>query len=258
MSAPARLGPRLRRFEQPHTRATGDTNALPPDHPSAREGYTRYHAMVRHPYSVDRVLKSGVNSRKIGSRVTKGAWKGMPIYTLTLEERATCPRSCAHWLDCYGNKMHWSQRIVHGPMLEAALANELATLQGHHPAGFVVRLHVLGDFYSVDYVQRWAGWLGEFPAVRVFGYTAWPPDTAIGATIQTLRDVHWDRFAVRTSQPTLTRTRLREATTTTVYSDAAAQQQDGIVCPQQRNQTDCCGTCALCWGTRRNIVFLAH
>src|SRR5262249_24811065 len=35
--------------------------------------------------------------------------------TLTLEERATCPTTCRHWRDCYGNKMHRAQRWQRGP-----------------------------------------------------------------------------------------------------------------------------------------------
>jgi hypothetical protein len=49
------------------------------------------------PDEVQRVLKDGHQSRKIGKFVTKGKMRGFPIFTLTLEERATCPRSCLAW-----------------------------------------------------------------------------------------------------------------------------------------------------------------
>ena len=41
-------------------------------------------------------LKWGHNSAKVGGRAIRGRWKNLPIYTLTLEERATCPRSCVN------------------------------------------------------------------------------------------------------------------------------------------------------------------
>jgi hypothetical protein len=131
----------------------GKPLTLSPDHPAVIEGRTMFPSRVTEEH--DRLLKSGQNQRKLGSHVSKGRWAGMPIFTLTLEERATCPRSCQHWNDCYGNHMHWPKRHAHGPELEGKLALELAVLAAKYPAGFVVRLHILGDFYSSEYVRRW-------------------------------------------------------------------------------------------------------
>ena len=83
--------------------------------------------------------------------VKKGKFKGYVIFTLTLEERATCPRECYHWDNCYGNNMAFAHRIEHGPALEAKLGEEIAELCATYK-GVIIRLHVLGDFYSVDYV----------------------------------------------------------------------------------------------------------
>jgi hypothetical protein len=132
------------------------------------------------PDEVGRVLKDGHQSRKIGKAVTKGPRRGWPIFTLTLEERATCPRTCKAWGFCYGNNMQAAERIVAGERLEAALGLELLALQRQHPGGFMVRLHVLGDFYSEDYVRFWTSALDRFPALHVFGFTARLPGTPIG------------------------------------------------------------------------------
>ena len=40
--------------------------------------------------------------------------------------------------------------------LIAMMESELHDLQAKYPNGFLVRLHVLGDFYSVSYVAQWA------------------------------------------------------------------------------------------------------
>lgn len=242
----------LRRFTE--HKPSGNPNTLAHDHPAAVNATTRYPQTVIFSGFANRILKSGHNSRKIGAYVVKGKWSGMPIFTLTLEERATCPDTCRHWLDCYGNKMHWSERLMPGPELEWRIAHQLEELQDAHPEGFVVRLHVLGDFYSLAYACRWIEWLETFPALHVFGYTSWSPDTEIGKFLDEKSRCRWDRFAMRFSNAGL-----RERGTLTIYeAPKGPTVLDGIVCPAQTGRTDCCGTCGLCWQTRRNIVFLAH
>lgn len=249
--SPARplYGHRLRRFLD-HTPAFEAVKSLAPWHPAATNGRTLYLARVAVADDRAPVLKGGQNNRKIGGRVVKGRWAGMPIYTLTLEERATCPRTCAHWLDCYGNKMNWSTRLLAGPELEERLDVELHELATRHPLGFVVRLHVLGDFYSPAYVRRWRRWLLEIPEMRVYGYTGWPRETPIGAAVAELAERHWERFAVRTSD--------RPGPRGTVSHDDPMCDPDAIVCPAQVGRAECCATCALCWQTQRSIAFLVH
>ena len=68
------------------------------------------------------------SSAKIGSAgryVKKGKLKDAEVYTLTLIERETCPTSCGHWDDCYGNNMPFAHRLQHGEELERRLITEL-------------------------------------------------------------------------------------------------------------------------------------
>lgn len=254
-AAPLPYGSRLRRFTEHRPALTG-IMALAPNHPAVTEGRSLFPSRVALPEEQARLLKSGGHNRKIGNRVQKGRWRGMPIFTLTLEERATCPRSCRHWLDCFGNKMHMSPRHMHGPALEHYLGRELEALGREHPRGFVVRLHVLGDFYSVEYVRRWLGWLRQIPQLHVFGYTAWPPSSVIGKALAEAARENWLRFAIRNSNG-----RAAERSTVTLYHRPATptvEPHAAIVCPAQTDASDCCATCALCWQTQRNIAFLAH
>lgn len=234
----------------------GTPMALEITHPAVTRGTTLFQAMRDLPGADGPILKSGQHNHKIGKEVVKGKWRGMPIFTVTLEERATCPRSCHHWQDCYGNKMPWSKRLEHGDILEWLLESELKQKQGEHPAGFVVRLHVLGDFYSVPYVVLWKKWLERFPALHVFGYTAWTADTPIGSTILHIR--HWaaGRFAIRQSNQGAE----AMGAESSWYDDLFdyARKPAGIVCPAQTGRTDCCGTCGLCWSTDKNIIFMRH
>ena len=234
-----------------HTPVLSHVMALPWWHRAIRRGRTLFEARITEPTQVDRVLISGVNNKKIGSHITRGRLRGAPIFTLTLEERATCPKSCAHWTTCYGNNMNWPKRLVHGKALESRLDAELAVLNEKHPEGFMIRLHVLGDFYSVAYVKRWATWINRYPALHVFGYTQWPTTSPIGKAVAKLRDSNWERFAVRTSN-----SKLKSKASRTLTS--LAPQDDLIVCPVEADKSDCCGTCGLCWTTKRNIGFVLH
>lgn len=229
-----------RRFDK-HFKV-GKPMTISADHFAAVKGTTIFQTRVAEPN--ERLLKSGEHQRKIGARITKGVWAGMPIYTLTLEERATCPRSCEHWLNCYGNHMHWPKRYRAGRDLENRLPIEVASLDCVFPRGFVVRLHILGDFYSVEYVQLWAELLKLYPKMHVFGYTARHPFEEIGLELQKIRDFFPDRWWVRWSN--------RD------YITPLSTGKTGIVCPVQTGKTDCCGTCGLCWTAYKPIQFLLH
>lgn len=226
----------------------GRAITLDTQHEAALEGRTLFPGRVRNDYRG--LLKPGSYQRKLGRIVKKGHWKGFPIYSLTLEERKTCPKSCKVWNACYGNGMQYAARYRHGEELEAALFKELEILQGNHPAGFVIRLHILGDFYSVRYVEFWKEALWEFPALHVFGYSAWQPGTPIGDAIISARK-RWMRFAVRTSGA-------KSGPRTLVVSSINRAPEGAIVCPAQRNLTASCATCALCWATKKPIAFLKH
>lgn len=230
-----------RRFTEQHPH--GRPNTLAADHKAVVGAVSLFHSQVREPDDVI-ILKSGEHQRKIGSHVTKGKWRGMPIFTLTLEERATCPSSCQHWRDCYGNNMHWSKRLKHGPLLEETLDREICELAREHPAGFVVRLHILGDFYSPQYVGLWGLFLDRHPNLHIFGYTAYERDSDIGKAMQILRNSFPERWWVRWSH--------RDKETPLSTGDS------GIVCPAQTGATDCCGTCGLCWTVNKPIKFLIH
>lgn len=239
-----------RRFQQ-HGK-THQPMILRADHPALRAGRTIFPGSVSRPDGD--VLKSGQHQRKIGHLVTKGPWAGMPIFTLTLEERATCPRDCHHWRSCYGNRMHWPQRWRAGPDLEARLAIEVAALARRYPRGFVVRLHVLGDFYSVAYVRLWARLLDQHPPLRVFGYTARDPvGDPIGVHLDALSRERWGRFAIRFSMSWRA-----ERSAVTLRERGRVPAQIGIMCPAQDRDAVCCASCALCWGTARNIFFQIH
>lgn len=227
---------------------------MPPiGNPAFTEKRTLYPMTVTQ--DVSNILKSAVNSSKIGGVVLKGKWKGMPIFTLTLQERATCPTACSHWRSCFGNKMHHAIRIDHAaPEFEMALVRQVSRLARQYPRGFVVRLHVLGDFFSVRYVQLWSAMLDTIPALNVFGYSArWDVNAdPIAAELVPMVMANWDRFAIRFSNAPV------DECSTVSLEHPIQKPADAIVCPEQAGRTESCSTCALCWQSRRRIAFLQH
>jgi hypothetical protein len=226
------------------------------DGPAMRGLRTMYPSTVVDAVDGVAVLKSGHNSPKIGAVILKGRWRGMPVYTLTLEERATCPVSCRHLRSCFGNKMQWAVRFNPGEALERRLVEDVVRLAAKHPRGFVVRVHVLGDFYSVRYVDLWRAMLETVPALHAFGYTArW--DDELGARLRSLVREHWPRFAVRFSNaPAM-------GLPVTVSIELPVQRPPGaFICPEQHapsgRRAESCADCGACWSTRKAVAFLQH
>lgn len=230
---------------------------LPGYHQAVRSARTLFPSRVFAPDEVARLLKDGHQSRKIGRTITKGHRRGWPIFTLTLEERATCPRSCLEWQTCYGNRMQAAERIeATGPdnarAVMNALSHEVVRLAEEFPRGFLVRLHVLCDFFSADYVAFWAGLLRDVPALHLFGFTANAPDSVIGiAVAKMIAASGWDRAAIRFSGADGPDCASRVIGPGEIDNLA-------IVCPAQTGGTDCCATCALCWASTRSIAFRRH
>lgn len=239
--------------KEPKTLAGRSAQLLAFDNTAFMEARTLYPSTVISPGS-DRVLKSGFNSAKIGARIMKGRWKDYPVYTLTLEERATCPKTCKHWRSCFGNGMQQARRYRHGPELEQQIEQEVAALSRAHPRGFAIRLHVLGDFYSIAYVEMWARLIDKHPQLHAFGFSArWEYNTdPIAKALIDLVQKRWSRFAIRFSNAPI------DELATVSIEHPFQKPADAILCPQQMGQTAACSTCALCWQSTRRIAFIQH
>jgi hypothetical protein len=146
--------------------------------------------------------------------------------------------------------MYLGRRIDHRDWAEfkSALERELAGLSVAHPEGFVVRLHVLGDFFSKRYVDLWKRALARHPELHIFGYThRWPGQgDGIGEALQALNspDRCWIRFSDRGGKMSA--------------NVGAARKDEDLQCPQEVGKTKSCTTCGLCWQTTRSIGFTEH
>ena len=213
---------------------------------------SRFKTRVIHPDDMGAILVSGHSNVKIGRDVRRGPLTGYWIYTLSLEERATCPTSCEFWRTCYGNAMPFAKRVMHGRALLDKLDAEIASLLATRGRkGILIRLHALGDFYSEGYVEFWQSMLAKYPRLSIFGYTARTPDSPIGHALLRLMGEFSDRAFVRWSNGGL-------ADNCTVTALEPVAPAGSFLCPEQTGQTKCCATCAACWSTRKNVAFQNH
>ncbi len=236
---------------------------------SVRAGRSIFHRGVKNPEDAHHVLVSAHNNEKIGRDVRIGWFKGYWIYTLTLEERATCPTTCGHWEDCYGNNMPWAARYDHTDLLELATSihmdlDRLTRIKPptnpklHVRRGVMVRLHALGDFFSVEYVEFWAEMLRKFPTLAIYGYTARSPASIIGLTISHTTREFGDRFRIRWSDGGMDRD------CTVSIERAEDCPPDAFVCPEQLDVKHKdgsylqCMTCGACWNGDKNVAFVEH
>lgn len=218
------------------------------------EGRTKFGGAVKRVDQVGRLLVSGHNSIKLGRDVRKAKFRGYWIYTLSLEERKTCPDSCQHWPTCYGNNMPFAKRIDHTdpeflPTLEAEISALLGT---KNRIGLLIRLHTLGDFFSVEYVQFWMRMLRTYSNLAVFGYTARHPVTPIGDAVWVMNRMWPSRCMIRFSDA-----QLPEMSTVSI-GDETGCPPNAFICPEQTGKTRCCATCGACWSTTKNVAFMEH
>ncbi len=212
---------------------------------------TRFPKTIVRPSEIPSILVSGHSNIKIGRDVRKAKFRGYWIYILSLEERKTCPTSCQHWLNCYGNSMPFSKRIDHTdleflPALEAEITALCAKRKG-----ILIRLHALGDFFSVEYVEFWARMLAEHANLAVYGYTA-RTSGPIMWEIGKLYGAFQDRALIRYSDGGF------PFMSTISIGDEAGKPDNAFICPEQTGKTRCCATCGACWSTTKNVAFMEH
>jgi hypothetical protein len=196
------------------------------------------------------VLKKGSSNKKLGFKITAKKWAGKRLYSLTLTERETCPVSCHHWNDCYGNNMPFAHRFSTQGLIHK-LEVEIKSLLLKHSQGVVIRLHVLGDFWSVSYVSFWKRMLKENPTLCVFGYTGRLPGSKIGSALSKLNNLFKDRCVIRYS-------RSKESKNGLLYAAEESFEGPHFGCPEQSGKIKDCASCGLCWISPRTVRFITH
>lgn len=217
-----------------------------------KQGRTKFPSRVMQTSEMTNLLVSGHSNIKIGRDVRKGHLNGYWIYTLSLEERKTCPSTCRHWQTCYGSNMPFAKRVDHtDPQFLPRLEAEIAVLCKKR-YGVLIRLHALGDFYSSEYVAFWDRMLRKHKNLSLFGYSAHPNKSTIGWTLHHLRMEWGKRAMIRTSDgpyPTMA---------TVSIGSEEGKPANAFICPEQTGKVQCCATCGACWSTTKNVAFMEH
>jgi len=200
-----------------------------------------------------KVLKASTNI-KLGKKVNKGKLKGMKMYTLTLIERETCTDECEHYTDCFGNNMHVAHRFEVNDAFMLRLESDIHATAVANPDGFLVRLHILGDFQSVEYTLFWERMMIHYPNLHVYGYSRNHIDSKyshvrdIAKELIRLRSKYQERWAVRFSNK--------------LDQEYSANSRDitdkGITCLAQVKTDVSCSDCTLCWSSKKAIGFITH
>ena len=200
------------------------------------------------------------NNKKLGKVVGRGKFVKKPLYSLSLCEREMgCPKSCHHWDSCYGNNMPFAHRFRTDDDLifTLILRNEIFALLKKHKFGIHIRLHVLGDFFSKEYVNFWYLILKLYPKVSIYGYTAHSPKSMLGKQIKNvINKIGFDRFAIRFSNANV-----ELSANSTEYKPRLLKnvRLNPTICPEQLDKVANCVSCGLCWNANaKQILFKTH
>ena len=151
--------------------------------------------------------------------------------------------------------MPFAHRFKQGKDLEERIEKEISELNQNK--NYLIRLHILGDFYSIEYVNLWLRLLDQYLNIAIYGYTGISPNSNIGKVIAFGNQKHLatnsKRFNIRYSnRPNI----LFSANSLDVQKP---QKGKAIICPQQTGQSKGCADCALCWDTEKvAIIFKTH
>ena len=120
-----------------------------------------------------------------------------------------------------------------------------------------VRLHVLGDFFSLDYVVFWRKLQHKHQNLYIWGYTAHKVGSPIGQAITEYNTSFGGRWLVRFSN-NLNDSLARVGEYTCAVD--APEDTGYVSCPEQTGKTESCGSCGLCWNhsVLKGIRFYGH
>ena len=121
----------------------------------------------------------------------------------------------------------------------------------------LIRLHILGDFFSVKYVKFWRKMLNTFNNIALYGYTA----NNIKSSIPLSQAIAKEIIKLNNNQHCHIRfsNDLNVSFSANSYDIVKPVKGVSIVCPVQENKTANCGTCGLCWNQKeQQIIFKTH
>jgi len=183
---------------------------------------------------------------KESARISRWNTKVGVLPSFSLPVLKTCPgkTDCCSRL-CYGLNGRFLlplMREIHQTNLEAsrqtAFVQRIAR-QIKKTRSRVFRLHVVGDFYSVEYVERWLEIADRLPDVKFFGSTRSWRVPNLSDAVKRLRDLPnvYLRASIDPSHPD------KPSSSWGVWSIEGK----GDPCPHDYSSVDNCTVCRKCW-----------
>ena len=184
--------------------------------------------------------------------ISNGNTKIGAIPNFSLPAIKTCPGQtdfCAVF--CYGLRGHFTHHSRQA-MLER---NYQRSLQDHFAsrmirsiqdnASKVFRIHVVGDFYTPEYIQKWTMIVDALPSVTFYAYTRSWRCPALKEALGNLRS-HSNCHLLASID--FTHANRPDSSWNTISVEG-----EGSPCPHDTEMVETCLTCGLCWSGRSNL-----
>ncbi len=193
--------------------------------------------------------------------IPEGNSKVGNVRTFSLPAYATCPGASAWCLKhCYAARIERIRpncRMAYARNLALSLDPEtfvhrmLKSLPEDTP---LVRIHVGGDLYSIDYIQAWEEICHARPLTRFWSYTrSWTLSKML-PLLERLKDLpNVQLFASVDTDMPMPPMGWRKAFI------AIDHRAEGIHCPHQQGKAESCLECGYCFKNNRgDVIFTVH
>lgn len=196
--------------------------------------------------------------------LSKGNAKtGRSIVTVSRTPGDTCP-GASDWCNalladgaCYAKKAFTQYTQTRNQWSVNASVNEAPAMPARKRNGAQInlRIHVSGDFDTVEYIESWIAALAERPDITAWAYTrSWRVEALVDA-LEALRALpNMQLFA--SLDPTI------EEMPPVGWRIAAIEGDGrvvGPICMEQTGAKADCASCGYCFkGQRNNVIFKAH
>ena len=179
--------------------------------------------------------------------ISRGNLKLGVLPSFSLPVITTCPGKtpfCEFY--CFGLKGNFKlQNVIEANdrRLDASLREDFVDIiikEIRQVKALAFRLHVVGDFYSIEYIEKWANIANRLPFVMFFGSTrSWRCDF-LTVDIKRFRDL---KNVYMKASVDLTDTLTPEDCGWNVWS----VEGEGMPCPHDEGKVENCAACKRCW-----------
>ncbi|MBM4049590.1 MAG: hypothetical protein FJ279_31225 [Planctomycetes bacterium] len=199
--------------------------------------------------------------RLFGVSLGEGNVKVGDVFTFSLPSRKTCPGASSWcWDYCYAYRYErcrpgCQDAYERNLSLSRDTGKFIRTLIGVLPRIMpCFRIHVGGDFYSVEYVHAWQRICSAFPQVKFWAYTRSWAAPELRTALEGLRSLE-NMQLMASTDPAMP---LPPSGWRVGFVDADPRAQ-GMLCGEQTEQQESCLACGYCFQrSEGDVIFRVH